>query len=309
LQQLLVAKARDARMLRPLPAVLDSAFPLVPSNWYKGDFGDWPKHNFSGAWVRRMGEENFGLGLPPAAPVGLAAKISHFTNADEKRRATVIGSMAISDNDAPNFRVILSDSKTRTSVEYTVMGVQSRNINIEEDARQSFFFRSHDPRVDIDPRFKATATNAKLVSEGSGATSYRIVNLADGEPMERVYRIPEDVRFQIKVEATDNRDLDRLSISIQGGIAGYTPSDADMEPATTRSHHFGEINSSADDKRIYKQTKFISAFHLYPNKGVWDQLLVTVRDGAGNSRSIYIPIEVIGQDVFFRQIGSESTRL
>ncbi len=309
LQQLLFAKARDARILRPLPPVLDTAFTLVPSNWYKGDFGDWPKHNFSGAWVRRMGEENFGLGLPPAAPVGLAAKISHFTNADEKRRATVIGSMAISDNDAPNFRVILSDSKTRTSVEYTVMGVQSRNINIEEDARQSFFFRSHDPRVDIDPRFKATATNAKLVSEGSGATSYRIVNLADGEPMERVYRIPEDVRFQIKVEATDNRDLDRLSISIQGGIAGYTPSDADMEPATTRSHHFGEINSSADDKRIYKQTKFISAFHLYPNKGVWDQLLVTVRDGAGNSRSIYIPIEVIGQDVFFRQIGSESTRL
>ncbi len=82
------------------------------------------------------------------------------------------------------------------------------------------------------------------------------------------------------------------SVSISNGTANY------IFPLT-------ETTSG----RIYQQTKFASAFHLYPKAGFYDVLKIEVFDKAnytGNGRVIYIPIEIINQNVYFRKIGDDA---
>src|SRR5690606_3825939 len=130
--------------------------------------------------------------------------------------------------------------------------------------------------------------------------SLNMALLAGGATSNQVWRIPEDVRFEVRVVAADNRTLDDIEIKITGGHGvGWAHPDGSLPVA--EADKYPDTESSAG--RIYQQMKMASAFHEYPLSGKYDVLRVEVRDeSGGNGSTILIPIEVIRQNVSFNKI-------
>ena len=124
----------------------------------------------------------------------------------------------------------------------------------------------------------------------------------------QAYHIPEDVRFMIQVEASDNKDLDEISITISSHSnpnSIFTPPSSYVHVSNDPSNKpFQTLNTSAG--RIYNQAKVARGYHLYPNSGVYDVINIEVSDANGNKRVVNIPIIVVPQDVHFRSLGTQN---
>jgi len=303
----LYAKARDVRMASTVPSV-QSGFAYPALGTVAGTAGGWPSWDFAPLQLR-MGAENG----EETGGTDLADRIRTFMDSETMRHGTDVGDLLVADNDSPNFRVIISESKYRTQVEYTVMRSQGFIASSEQHSNRVLFFRTQDPRGTLPgPEAAIFASGAipadtNLTLTEANLNDLRVHQLlgAGNTPDNQVYRIPEDVRFEIRVLAADNRNLDEISVRISGGHTGlYTHPDGYQ--AMEGQYYFPATISSAG--RVYQQMKFASAFHLYPKAQFYDVIKIEVFDNpgfAGNGAVLHIPIEVIDQQVFFRQIGSE----
>jgi len=320
------AKARDVRVLKPLDG-FDSSLGIDWSNpgtdWFSGNFSsDWPEFDFSSTWKRVMGLENYGEnqslgGAGQAVTDNLDQKVDRYYDNELQRRATRVATLQVSDNDAPNFRVTLVEFKYNTKVEYTVMSAQGVNHNTNLDSDRVVVFRTEDKRDSQNSLFDSLATYEEFdeatyqVGGAASPTARFQMNVIEPSALDQhdAFHIPEDVRFMVKVEATDNKDLDEISITIRSaadGSAAFTPAIAGISHISTDpgSHAFPERSSSAG--RIYQQAKILTGYHLYPNANYYDVIQVDVTDNAGNQRILDIPIIVIGQGVHFRQLGDQT---
>jgi hypothetical protein len=321
------AKARDVRILKPMDdfdSSLNIDWTSPGSDWFKGNFNsNWPKFDFALSWRRVMGMENYGesgsLGsLGQSLSDSVAQKIDRYYDNELQRRATRVAMLQVSDNDAPNFRVTLMEFKYNRKVEYTVMSAQGVNASSNLDSDRVVIFRTEDKRDSQNPLFDSIHTyeefdEATYSVGGAGSTTARFaINVIEPSTADQheALHIPEDVRFMIKVEATDNRDLDEISITIRSaidGLAVFTPDLASVRHISTDpgSHAFPERYSSSG--RIYQQAKILTGYHLYANANFYDVIQVDVSDQSGNRRILDIPVIVIGQGVHFRQLGDQTT--
>ena len=126
--------------------------------------------------------------------------------------------------------------------------------------------------------------------------------------IDQAYHIPEDVRFSIQVEASDNKDLDEITIKVSSHFnptAVFSPPSNYTHVSSDPSNKpFSVISSSGG--RIYNQAKVARGYHLYPNSGVYDVLSVEVSDSSNNKRTVNIPVLVVPQDIHFRSLGTQN---
>jgi len=115
-------------------------------------------------------------------------------------------------------------------------------------------------------------------------------------------KIAEDVRFRIKVEATDNSSAPQeLTVKIESDFGDFDPTRT-TDPVE-EIYRFPTINMTT---KIYQYQGFATGYHLYPKKGFYDVIKVTVSDKLGNTRMVSFPIEITEQNVHFRSLGDES---
>ena len=299
------AKAREVRITPNLPA------PSLNAEW-----------NFDNSWKRRQGAENRGAGTMefawglegnPELSGTLQNRIDRVLDSEAQARLTEVGTITVTDNQAPNFRVILTETKNRTQMEFAVMASQSYDPEAgEKTSDRVMFFRTQDNRANL-----SIAENAVFEQQAitrfdltdADRLNLNVATLAGGSDIqEKVYRIPEDVRFEVRVLAGDNRELENIYIRISGGHAGDWAHPDGVAPVETQ-YEFPEVTT--DTKRIYQQMKMANRFHFYPKAGFYDVIKIEVFDqpaAGGNGSVLYIPVEVINQSVFFRKIGSEQSR-
>jgi hypothetical protein len=178
------------------------------------------------------------------------------------------------------------------------------------------FFRTEDKRDANNPQFDSVPTYEELDEDtyrpgaNSPVSQFRVNDVEPStQHKDMAFHVPEDVRFMVKVEATDNKDLDGIDISISSAADGlnvYAPAVPAIQHISTDvgGHAFPSRASTAG--RVYQQAKILTTYHLYPNANFYDVLRVDVKDGAGNNRIMDIPIVVIPQGVHFRQLGDQT---
>ena len=290
------AKARDVR--------ISEDWPSLDVDW--GNQNSWPNYPFTNQWTRRVGAEDCGSDPTDRGPkpTGISDLVTYFYNNDCQRYSKELGEITISDNDIPNVHITIYEYKNQTQVEYAIMSAQGNDPSVKEDSEDVLIFRSKDKRSQI----------AEFNSDGlyEQATDLKVVNIntvkSGMDLTNQAYHIPEDVRFMIQVVASDNKDLDEISIK----ISSHFNSGAVFNPPAKYTHvsddpsnkPFNSINSS--NGRIYNQSKVLRGYHLYPNSGVYDVLSVEVSDASGNDRIVNIPIIVVPQDVHFRSLGTQN---
>ncbi len=298
------AKGRDVRIQPDLNAFeLPSVVPKA-SDLHAGAAG----FSFNSDWQVRQGAEDLGeyADKPGIAGSTLNSRFGWYLNNEQAQRATKIGEMRVYDQSPPNFRIILKDAKHRSQAEVVVMGAQAFDPDVENVGDRVFAFRSLDTRQNSGNAEDSAFTMGPfrlLNLRDADRDSLNMALLAGGATSNQVWRIPEDVRFEVRVVAADNRTLDDIEIKITGGHgAGWSHPDGALPVA--EADKYPDAESSAG--RIYQQMKMASAFHEYPLSGKYDVLRVEVRDEpGGNGSTILIPIEVIRQNVSFNKIGSQ----
>lgn len=298
------AKARDVRLVGLQSDFLSTSYSSVPANWYEGSFPGWPTYNFTSTLRRRVAGANANLaGDMGAAATTLQGKVERVLDNTLQRSGTRVSTMTVGDNDAPNIRITLFDYKNSSLVSYAVMGAQGIDVNTQTDAVDLFAFRSTDHRA-AGTHFDSTGFFNNNNWTSANQDDVRVNQAAGANVSEQLYRIPEDVRFRVQVQAGDNKTLEDITIRVSGGhFTHYTHPDSNVLPVPTEEEFPGY---EAADKRIYNQYRHGVKDHLYPRAGYYDVLEVVVTDGpAGNTRNIYIPIEVIPQELHFRKIGNE----
>ena len=323
------AKARDVRISKDYPNYTN-----VPSNinwnspgsdWFNGNFGSWPNFLFGTSWKRRQGMESYGedgsLGaVGQTASAGIENKINRYYSNELQKRAARVAKIVVADNDAPNVRVTLVEFKYNKKVEYTLMSAQGYEsdptVNANQDSDRVVFFRTEDKRDANNPQFDSVPTYEELDEDtyrpgaNSPVSQFRVNDVEPStQHKDMAFHVPEDVRFMVKVEATDNKDLDGIDISISSAADGlnvYAPAVPAIQHISTDvgGHAFPSRASTAG--RVYQQAKILTTYHLYPNANFYDVLRVDVKDGAGNNRIMDIPIVVIPQGVHFRQLGDQT---
>ena len=132
----------------------------------------------------------------------------NFYNNNYQRYSKELSTITVSDNDRPNVHITLYEYKGQTQVEYSVLSAQGNDPSLSEDSEDVLVFRSKDKRSQID-EFKSEslyeqANNQPVININSIKSGMDFVNQA--------FHIPEDVRFMIQVEASDNKDLDEEKI-------------------------------------------------------------------------------------------------
>ncbi|MBT3783727.1 hypothetical protein HOF92_02050, partial [bacterium] len=320
----LYAKARDVRITKDFPDFSDPSIDWnsTVSSWNQGNFGSWPKFQFASNWYRRQGAENYGedgmMGADGrAASQPLENKIGRYYNNELQRRATRVGKLVVQDNDPPNFRVTLMEFKYNKKVEYTLLGAQGfepdPSQNPDNDSNRVVIFRTEDKRAENNPIFNSSSIYEErdetlLRANPADKVSHFLINQISPSTQERdlAYHIPEDVRFIVKVEATDNQDLDEIDIKVSSAPDGkvlFTSSNPKVRHISDdQSEHRFKAKSSTKG-RIYQQSKILTVYHLYPNANFYDVIRVEVKDKAGNGRVLDIPVSIIEQGVHFRKIG------
>ncbi|MBW7876771.1 MAG: hypothetical protein H3C47_12380 [Candidatus Cloacimonetes bacterium] len=303
------AKVRDIRYTPEVPDV-KLAYGVPAVNAVVDKIGGWPDWNFQ-AFELRKGVENG----DETGGATLAARVANFMDSETMRHGTKVSAMTVTDNAPPNFRVIISEAKFRTQVEYTVMDSQGFEVDKEPHSDRILFFRTQDPRGTMDNPEAFIFASASIPASANPVLNetrrgdlrvHQLLGAGQNTHINQVYRIPEDVRFEIRVVAGDNRSLDEMSIRISGGHTGLYSPHPEGYQSMEEQYKFPATVSSAG--RVYQQMKFASAFHLYPKAQYYDVIKVEVFDSpgfSGNSSVLHIPVEVIDQKVFFRQIGSD----
>ncbi|MCJ8344572.1 hypothetical protein MJH12_03455, partial [bacterium] len=211
------AKARDVRFAPTQPDYLSNAYTSIPPNWYEGNFPNWPSYNFGEPIRRRVAGANAGLngGLGTVA-TNLGAKIERVLDNTLQRNATEVATFTVGDNDAPNVRVTLFDYKNSSLVSYAVMGAQGMDVNSQTDSVDTFVFRSQDPR-NVADHFESSGFFDPDTWTSASQEDIRIDQAAPSATSQKLYRIPEDVRFRVQVQAGDNKPLEDITIAISGG--------------------------------------------------------------------------------------------
>ena len=242
--------------------------------------------------------------------------------------ATKLGTFDIEDNRPPNIKITFYDYKYNQFFKILLLDDYAHVYRASNSSKQTenvILMKTKDPRgllyegdvshKDISsgripeaddytyrlykPASINTATgnlSALAGTEGNGAGLFNI-------------RIAEDVRFKLRVEATDNA-ADPKDIEIQ--IESIKPSDIDHFTNTTQhvqdddkdQYQFKTILSGSEN--VYQFQAFVTAYHMYPKSGFYDIIQVSVNDGNGNMRKILFPIEIVPQDVHFRSLGSQN---
>ena len=299
------AKARDVRISEDWPDISAVNWTSISNDFMNGNFGNWPKYGFAKNWKRRMGAENYGVeddrGVYPA---DLNGRVEHFYNNELQRRTTKLADITVQDNDIPNVHITLYEFKNQTQVEYAVISAQGNDPSLSEDSKKLIALRSKDKRDQI-PQFQSDAFMVQ-------ADDKTVVNINSIQPgmneVNQAYHIPEDVRFMIQIEASDNKDLDEIEIeakSLSTWNAVFTPPTGYEHVSSNPSNQpFNTIVTTAG--RIYNQSKIARGYHMYPNSGTFDVIQVHVKDANNNERFINIPIVVVSQDVHFRSLGSQN---
>ncbi|MCO4783142.1 MAG: hypothetical protein KC646_12530 [Candidatus Cloacimonetes bacterium] len=298
------AKARDVRFVGLQDDFLSSPYTSVPANWYEGVFPGWPSYDFLAPIRRRVGGANAELsGALGAPPTSLKGKVEAVLDNTLQRSGTKVSTLTVEDNDAPNVRVTLFDYKNSSLVSYAVMGAQGVDANTQSDAVDLFTFRSTDHRS-AGTHFDSSGFFDTDTWTSASQEDIRINQAASSSVSDQIYRIPEDVRFRVQVQAGDNKTLEDITIEVSGGhFTKFAHPDSAILQVPVEEQFPGYV---AADKRIYNQFRQGVKDHLYPRAGYYDVLEVVVSDGpAGNTRRIYIPVEVIPQELHFRKIGNQ----
>jgi hypothetical protein len=310
------AKARDVRIID------SSVTPPNASGW-----GDW---TYGRNWKRVMGPENYFMqpesGLSLDGTDSLADISETVYNNQAQHFSNNVGSISVTDNSAPNFRVTITDFKTRDSVQYTVMSAQGYDSSSESFSDDAIFFKTTDKRSSKYANFiESCATTNDTVNKTNENDLWVNELVTTGTPAcgsdwkSQAYVAIEDVRFQVRVEITDNRSLDECEIEVESIGSNVTrfptpqlPDGSDdfkILSGSYESHRFPHAVSETGNQRLYRQSKILTAHHLYPNSGFYDVLKITVRDNSSgstfNSRVLHLPIVVVGQQVRFRKIGDD----
>jgi hypothetical protein len=316
------AKARDVR-------ILESGV-TAPIN----GFGSWP---FSRNWSRFVGAENYNFGAEHDDVTLTSGSVSDLVGQvyfnPMQNRSDRIGTMTVRDNQSPNFRITMTDYKTRQQVQYTVVSAQGFDPTIEDHSDRMFFFKTADPRSTTYPGLIESCAqlqeNSIVKSQENDLWLNELIatgpNPCGGDWKSQAFVAIEDVRFQIRVEVTDNRSLDNSFIEIKSIASDVTRFPTPVLPDGSGDfeildddtdgnyaiHRFPDASSTSGNQRLYRHSKILTAHHMYPNAGFYDVIQITVGDNPQgsnpNTRTFHIPIVVVGQTVHFRQIGNDKT--
>lgn len=258
-----------------------------------------------------------------------------------KLEATLLGEFKVSDNRPPNvkitffdyketefFRILLLDdyahefdAKSSSSVTTGVIIMRTkdpRNQYYDEDVTQSDFTSGRIPEAS---NYSYRLDKPDTIKDSTGKSIYNGSGKGNGAGIFNV-KIAEDVRFRIKVEATDNAsgpadlkiviesDLNKMngsenvskSISEIGSQYGGSYFERTSTPVT-EENRFKRVSS---ETKVYQFQGFQTGYHLYPLKGFYDVIKVSVADKIGNQRTVYFPIEIVEQNVHFRSLGNQN---
>ena len=242
----------------------------------------------------------------------LSSPANYLKNFQEKSfyiEPDLIGSIKYKDEAPPHLRVSLRDYKTNQIIYYVVtqvpgmIGSNSGNLTWSDKVN---VYRSQDPRSNSS-FFNSSAINNEKVPPQN---DYRISTCNSGNLQECFYQIPEDTRFEIRAEFSDNVTGKNLlgSISITSGfcsnkiVVDNLASTNGLELVDTEDRLANKIKQMGyqyQDKSIFKR------FHRYPRQNKYDEIKVKAIDSEGNDTTICIPIHIIPQQVHFRSIGQE----
>jgi hypothetical protein len=223
-----------------------------------------------------------------------------------------IGSINVTDITSPSLRVALTDFKTRTTVYYSlsmVSGLDSENADHDLSWSQKVnLYRSRDDRNDsFSTYFKAAAVSVEKRNLNP-SNAYRIGEEPPFNYDNFFFQIPEDTRFEVKATMSDNVTAQNLagSISIGSGTCPFATQDPAAVSGDNRvlpNHSLETINRSPANQ--YMNMAELRTTHLYPQSGLWDEIVVSATDVNGNSSTLCIPVHVIRQPVLFRQTGQD----
>ena len=232
--------------------------------------------------------------------------------------AKPLGTFDYVDKSPPNLRVTLTDYKSRQSIHYSLLMIES--VNKVSGTNQILakprinIYRSADSRA-IDGNFASSEIKKTLLPR-SPENEYTISGYAPdlNNPSEYFYEITEDTRFQVHVTFSDNVTGKNLEGSIE--MSSGSCSDLGSVPNTVGSltlspldgafmeqYRFPTINKNVGQ---YQDLAEFRAYHLYPKNGYFDNIKIVATDSVGNKTGFCIPVRVIPQDVHFRQIGNQS---
>lgn len=232
--------------------------------------------------------------------------------------AQEIGTFTYMDSTPPNLRVVITDYKSRQSIFYSLLMVESVDKNAGDNRITSNprinIYRSADSRAN-EGHFASSAIKKTLLSR-TAANEYTISSYSSDSdnPSEVFYEITEDTRFQVHATFSDNVTGKELNGEIEmssgscsdigpiaGTVGGVTLAPLDGE--FMEQYRFPSVSKSAGE---YQDLAELRAYHLYPKNGYFDTIKVVATDSVGNKSGICIPVRVISQDVHFRQIGNQS---
>lgn len=237
------------------------------------------------------------------------AFLNDFQNKSFQVEPNLIGSVKYSDVSSPQVRISLRDYKTNNIVYYAVTHVPAINGPNSGSLAWSDkvnIYRSVDSRSNPD-FFNSSAINQEKVAPQS---DYRIATCNTADLQQCFYQVPEDTRFEVRAEFSDNVTGEDLlgSITIESshcigsnvietlannnGIEEVDPEDKLATSSKTIGYQY-------QDKSVYKK------FHRYPRQNKFDEIKVSINDSQGNNTTICIPIHIIPQQLHFRSIGQE----
>ncbi|PCJ19786.1 MAG: hypothetical protein COB02_06235 [Candidatus Cloacimonadota bacterium] len=230
-------------------------------------------------------------------------------------KSTEVGTYRVHDNVAPNLKVTFFDYKQNSLFKFLIVADASHHqkqgqagefssnaiLMKSKDQRGTYYQKIGDQsQTDYSSGRLAITTDFDLAhpSTISGLAAYGTNASGLGNFL---VKIPEDVRFKIKVEAVDNVTLpENIQIEIQSDTSGFSLGSL----VETENPFLAKVTTV----RNYQSQGFISNFWQYPQPGRYDVIKITISDQQGNRRMVKFPIEVIPQDLHFRKLG-DSTRI
>ena len=258
-----------------------------------------------------------------------------------KTEATLLGEFKVTDNRPPNIKITFFDYKETAFFRILILDDYAHVYEAKSATSETtgvVLLRTRDPRsqyyegdvTQVDFSSNRIPEKANYIyhlakpsdiKNAAGVAIYNGSGSGNGAGIFNV-KMVEDVRFRIKVEATDNvSNPSELDIVIASDLNSYNSvsevpkslAEIDaiygggyFERTTTPVSEENRFKRVSSETKVYEFQGFQTGYHLYPLRGFYDVIKVSAADKLGNTRTILFPIEIVEQNVHFRSLGSQN---